>query len=483
MNVSLQSLLGKGFNKIFLFKGRYRICKGSRNSKKSWDLMGYAPVYDILSNEQNNVMVLRAIDKDNRQSTFSQIKKSIRNMGLWDKFKIKESTMEITYKPTGQKIFFRGCNDPYSCTSVSVEVGQLNKLYIEEAYQIKDYETFRTIDGSIRGKSINGSYIQITMVFNPWNINTWLYDEFFKGRLEDDYNELLINGRQDYCNIDEVIGFGKGLYLMINNYQMNEFRDVDTWDVAMNRLREVAPDIFRVEGLGLWGTSRSKTFNYFNDNLIKTHDELMNYELATYTIGIDIGMGGEGKVKYNTPEQPNRYRSAMTMSLVGLTNDYEKLIAFDEYFFSNQTEVVPKDAVTIADEMIEQIIMWKNRYRFHPTLMKGTICCYVDSADPGGFRTLLDAKAREKGLINVRFLPSTKNRIQTRVDFENLMMAFGNYLVCELSKNLIREIKNAHGDESGIPRTDEDDHIITANEYGWIPLLPKIKMWATFKER
>lgn len=484
INVSLQELLGKGYGRFFNFKGRYRCIKGSRNSKKSVNMIQIAPIWDIISNPENNVMILRAVDKDNRQSTFANIKKGIRRMKLWNKFKIRETTMDIIYKPTGQIIFFRGSNDPESITSVTCEVGTLNKLYIEEAFQIRDYETFRKIDGSFRGECKNGAYFQITMIFNPWIKDHWLYTEFFHNRLEDDYQTLLNEPKMEYINEDEVLGFGKGIYLMTNNYKINEFRDKETWDVAMEEMRQKAIEYFKVEGLGMWGNSHDRTYIYFNDSLIKPHNELLQNQFIAYTVGIDIGMGnGEGKVVYNTKEQPDRYRSAMTMTLMGLTMDCGRLIVLNEWFYSNEGKEIKKGAVEVAEDMIRTLLKWQEDYRYHRQLMKGVTLCYVDSADPGGFRTLLDSKARELGLFNARFIASTKNRIQSRIDFENLMMAYGDMLFSPQCPNLIREIKNAAADDKGNPRADVDDHVITAAEYAMIPLLPQVKRWKNFKEQ
>jgi hypothetical protein len=39
----------------------------------------------------------------------------------------------------------------------------LSKIYIEEAFEIKDYEDFRKIDGSLRGTPPLGVHLQITM--------------------------------------------------------------------------------------------------------------------------------------------------------------------------------------------------------------------------------------------------------------------------------------------------------------------------------
>ena len=140
--ISIYKLIGKGFENAWNFKGRYRVIKGSRNSKKSVVMMGYRIIMDILENENNNVLVLRQNDRDNRQSTFANIIRWLDVMNVIDQFKITTNVMEITYKPTGQKIVFRGMNNPTGLTSITVSKGVLSKIYIEEAFEIKEYEDF-----------------------------------------------------------------------------------------------------------------------------------------------------------------------------------------------------------------------------------------------------------------------------------------------------------------------------------------------------
>ena len=173
----------------------------------------------------------------------------------------------------------------------------------------------------------------------------------------------------------------------------------------------------------------------------------------------------------------------MTMELTGLTSDYSKLISINEYFYSNEGQVVRKDGPEIADDMIMKIISWISLYKAHPQLMKGKIIVYVESADPGDFQGLLRAKAKEHGLMNIVFMNSTKNKIQSRVDFDNLLMAYGEHLFTEQCSNLIREIKVNKHTEEGKARDDGNDHAINGSEYSWIPLLPRIKRYKDFKER
>ena len=480
MRISIQDKIGKGYNDAFYpnCKARYRVFEGGRATKKSVDIGGYEIIFKILMDSNRNIVVARKDDTNNSSSTYPNIVNLINEMNMGAYFKCKVSPYEIIYKPTKQKIIFKGCNNPEAISSTKFIVGEFTDVYFEEASELTSFEDFRKIDGAVRPKNSNA---QITLLCNGWDKKSWIYEQFFKGRLEDDYNYLETHDYQDFYDPKYTLGNGFGLYLHKSTFRINEFRPPFK-DASMIELKRVAPEIYKVEGLGMWGNTHNQTYLYWNDSLIKGHSELMQLKYSCYTIGIDIGMGnGEGKIIRNTKDQPNRYRSAMTMCLGAITQDFSKMVSLDEYFFSNEGRATPKGSPEVAEDMINKIAMWISRYKTHPVLMKGTILCYVDSADSGGFRTLLEAKAKEKGIANIKFIPSTKNKIQTRVDFWNLMMAYGDFYVCNLCENLIREIRNARAGEDGSPREDVDDHTINSQEYFAIPLLNTLKRWKDFK--
>jgi len=75
---------------------------------------------------------------------------------------------EITYMPTGQKILFRGMDDPLKITSISVPKGNLCFVWIEEAYEIENSDKFDTVIESIRGTNPSPDFFkQVTLTFNP----------------------------------------------------------------------------------------------------------------------------------------------------------------------------------------------------------------------------------------------------------------------------------------------------------------------------
>ena len=133
--ISLPDVVGKGYGTFWRFKGRYRVCKGSRASKKS-KTTALNNITRLMEYPQANLLCVRKTYRTLKDSCFTELKWAIHRLGVdawWD---IKESPLEMTYKPTGQKILFRGLDDPLKVTSITVEVGVLCWLGIEEAHEI-----------------------------------------------------------------------------------------------------------------------------------------------------------------------------------------------------------------------------------------------------------------------------------------------------------------------------------------------------------
>ena len=453
----------------------------------------------IISDPRRNVLIARQNDSDNRQSTFENVCGCIVDLGLEDAFKISKNPLVIEYKPTGQQIIFRGLNNPTSLNGITFAKGYFTDAYIDEAFEVPSFEDFRKIDGSLRGKLPPGLSFQITMCFNAWDGDSWLNQEFFKNRLDDDYATL---DRDDVTYIDyydpEFIGpYGKGLYLHKSTYKINEFRDKDSYDAAALEMKRKAPEIYKVEFLGMFGNTTAAVYPEWNDSLVVPLPTLLGLtgartQWADFSIGIDTGLsdGGGHVLKVGKNENADlKVRAATTMSLCAVTADLQKVVTIDEYFHSNNKAdnyMNTDDRENIglpeqADRLINEIIKWTNYYGDLGTiLMRGTINVYVDSADVG-FRQVLEMKAHEYGLYNIRFMASTKLSIQTRVDFDRLLMAYGDFLVSDKCKNLVREIKNARRGKKGEAREDGNDHVLTCVEYAKAPLLPSLRRWKTFK--
>lgn len=139
------------------------VLPGGRGSTKS-TFISIKIIDLIIHNPSLNAVALRQVANTLRDSVFAQFLWAIGKLGLNDKFKCSYSPLEITYLPTGQKIFFRGADDPVKLKGIKVTKGYIGILWYEELDQFKGPEAVRTIQQSvIRG----GDKAFIFKSFNP----------------------------------------------------------------------------------------------------------------------------------------------------------------------------------------------------------------------------------------------------------------------------------------------------------------------------
>lgn len=182
--VYLPDIIGKGYGSFWRSKHLYQAVKGGRGSKKSCT-HAIRLLHNIMKYPLSNALVVRQNDNTHRDSTFAQLKWAANRLGVRHLFRFKESKLEIIYKPTGQKILFKGLNDPDSIKSITVEVGYLCWVWVEEAQQIHDQGAFDILALSIRGEVPDWLWKQFTLTFNPVNKKHWLKPRFFDTPHED----------------------------------------------------------------------------------------------------------------------------------------------------------------------------------------------------------------------------------------------------------------------------------------------------------
>ena len=124
MEVQLDKIVGGGYNQFFNNKNFYRVVKGSRGSKKS-KTTALNFIYRLMMYDWANLLVVRRFSNTNKQSTYTDLRWATNRLGVKHLFKFNDSLPEITYKPTVQKILFRGLDDPLKITSITVENGIL----------------------------------------------------------------------------------------------------------------------------------------------------------------------------------------------------------------------------------------------------------------------------------------------------------------------------------------------------------------------
>ena len=109
--VFLPEVVGKGYATFWNFKGRYRVCKGSRASKKS-KTTALNIITKMMQYPEANTLVVRKVFRTLKDSCFTELKWAINRLGVQAHWEVKESPLEMTYIPTGQKIYFRGLMIP-----------------------------------------------------------------------------------------------------------------------------------------------------------------------------------------------------------------------------------------------------------------------------------------------------------------------------------------------------------------------------------
>lgn len=261
--MKLPEIVGKGYGTFWRYKGRYRVVKGSRASKKSKTTALWY-ITNMMKYPDANTLVVRKTFRTLKDSCFTELKWAIRRLGVdafWD---IKESPLEMAYKPTGQKIYFRGIDDPLKVTSITVETGCLCWMWIEEAYEISSEDDFNMLDESIRGAIPDGSglFKQITLTLNPWNEHHWIKKRFFDNP------------------DDETLA-------MTTNYLCNEWLD-DADRKVFETMREQNPRRYKVAGLGDWGIVDGLVYNNWEEKAFDI-DEIRHMKSINSGFGLDFG--------------------------------------------------------------------------------------------------------------------------------------------------------------------------------------------------
>ncbi|MBW3114198.1 PBSX family phage terminase large subunit [Bacillus sp. MCCB 382] len=261
VNVDIAKTIGKGYNRFWHYKGRYRVVKGGRGSKKSVTT-ALNIIHRMMEYPLANTLVLRKVFKDHKDSTYSQLKWAINHLQVKHLWHVKITPLEIIYRPTGQKILFRGLDDPMSVTSITVETGHLCWAWFEECYQITNEDDFDKVDMSIRGELPPGYFKQLTLTFNPWNEKHWLKKRFFDA---DNPNVLALT----------------------TNYQCNEFLGDDDREL-FEWMRKNNPRRYKIEGMGDWGIAEGAIFTNWREFAFDT-SEIAKREGVRSAFGLDFG--------------------------------------------------------------------------------------------------------------------------------------------------------------------------------------------------
>lgn len=415
--IFLPKVIGKGYKQFWNFKGRYRVVKGSRASKKSKTTALWY-IYNMMKYPGANTLVVRKTYRTLKDSCFTELKWAIHRLSVDSHWDIKESPLELTYIPTGQKIYFRGLDDPLKVTSITVDVGSLCWMWIEEAYEIMKEDDFNMLDESIRGEVPEELFKQITLTFNPWNEHHWMKHRFF-----DDFIGTDSEGKPKYKPRKNPLTKDGEILALTTNYLCNEWLDKADLKV-FERMKEQNPRRYQVAGKGNWGIVEGLIFEKWEEKAFSL-DEIRRIAGIKSAFGLDFGYT-------NDP-------SAFFCSLIDLNN--KVIYVFDEMY---QTGLVNS-------------AIYKNIQGMGYVKEKIT----ADSAEPKSI-----AELRELGLSHIKGARKGKDSINNGIQYiQNFHIVIHPKCV-----NFLTEISNytwsvdKFGKKLNVP-IDDFNHLMDAMRY------------------
>ena len=290
MIVDIAELVGGGYGEFWRCKKRYRVVKGSRASKKS-KTMALWLIFNLMKYPQANALVVRKVFGTLKNSCYSDLKWATDKLKVSNLWKFKSQPLEATFLPTGQKILFRGFDDPLKITSISVPHGALCWVWIEEAYELMDESAFNMLDESIRGIVPNGLFKQITITMNPWNERHWIKSRFFDNK--------------DNENI----------FTATTTYECNEWLDGNDYKLFID-MKKNNPRRYQTAGLGEWGVVDGLIYENWEEKEFNWRQLLLENENLKTVFGLDFG-----------------YTNDPTAFFCGiLDNENKKIYVFDEIY-------------------------------------------------------------------------------------------------------------------------------------------------------
>lgn len=421
-NIHLPDYVGRGYGTYWRWKGRYRVCKGSRASKKSKTTALWY-IVNMMKYPDANLLVVRKVFRTLKDSCFTELKWAINRLGVAEHWEIKESPLEMTYtnkQGKQQKIYFRGLDDPLKVTSITVENGYLCWAWIEEAYEIMNEADFDMLDESIRGAipAETGLFKQITLTFNPWNEKHWIRKRFF-GEVTGKDGQ----GNPTYKFHDSWISPDGQIYATTTNYLCNEWLDAADLKV-FETMKENNPRRYKVAGLGGWGIVDGLIYERWKEEAFNIQAISKRPDVKA-CFGLDFG-----------------YTNDPTALFCGLVSQKEKAIwVFDELYEKALTNRAICETVTRMGYAKERI--------------------KADSAEPKSIDEL-----REAGLYHVRAArkgkDSVNNGIQYIQDYTIIIHPRCVNFITEISNYTWAEDK--FGVKINVP-IDDFNHLMDAMRY------------------
>lgn len=186
--INIADLIAPSFDEVFFDAEEHRhtfyMLAGGRGSAKS-SFAAIRIITSLMEHPDINAVILRKVGNTIKHSVMPQLVWGLEQLEILNRFRIKLSPPEITYKKTGQKILFFGLDDPAKVKSIKLPSGYVGLVWFEELDQFSGMEEIRNVLQSLlRG----GPSYQVFGTYNPpRSRNNWVNEEI----LVDDPDRLV----------------------------------------------------------------------------------------------------------------------------------------------------------------------------------------------------------------------------------------------------------------------------------------------------
>lgn len=140
ITVSLSDVIAPSFHEIHSDIKNNRFVhffiKGGRGSTKS-SFVSIEIILGIMADINANALILRKVKDTLKESVFEQLVWAIEILKVSHYWHVPKAQLELTYLPTGQKILFRGADDPKKIKSTKVSKGYIKYIWFNISGQNK----------------------------------------------------------------------------------------------------------------------------------------------------------------------------------------------------------------------------------------------------------------------------------------------------------------------------------------------------------
>ena len=176
--IELASLIAPSFYElaydVMEHRHTYYTLAGGRGSTKS-SFAALMVVLLLMTHHDCHALVMRKVDKTIGRSVFPQLQWAVRALGQDAYFHMSVSPHQMTYLPTGQRIYFSGVDDPQKIKSIKPPFGYIGIVFLEELDQFAGQEEIRSINQSLlRGGPV---FWEIGAYNPPKSQNSWVNED------------------------------------------------------------------------------------------------------------------------------------------------------------------------------------------------------------------------------------------------------------------------------------------------------------------